>query len=259
MILCSLYSQKVTGRACHDPHRWQNAHGNYRAQELQDFRWACPVAQALITQSCFAWKRTAAGWTLLVDCRSLLVTGFPAEAANAQLNGKGIGAGKRVKQHKSKGEGPVCMGGKTLTTCFPCLGWFVDVSGLCTFPPEHGDAAVQLPCAACTGQGRLLPSCLKGNPWDPSLGIASCSVWEISTAMVPLWHSHKHTAELKTKGTAPCFHLDKNISKYFHVWPLYLYYAKSWEYTFIYSIYTIPRIAVLFQVQGLTYACYNLI
>lgn len=45
-----------------------------------------------------------------------------AEAGNAQPSGEGIGVGKRVKQHNSKVQSPVCVGGKTLTTCFPCFG-----------------------------------------------------------------------------------------------------------------------------------------
>lgn len=82
-----------------------------------------------MTQSCFAWKRctwkrTAAGWTrrLQKSPGYRILISLTAEAGNAQPSAEGIGVGKRIKQHNSKAQVPVCVGGKTFTTCFPTCG-----------------------------------------------------------------------------------------------------------------------------------------
>lgn len=144
------------------------------------------------------------------------------KAANAELR-EGIGAATRVKQHKLKVQGPVCVGGNThylLPMVWMICGCFRSVY---ISPRARGCC-----CAAALGKGGCCPPA-----WRESLGSIPgiallLSVGDKHSYGPSLAQPQANTAELKTQGTAPHFHLDKNPSKYFHVWPLYLYYTKSW-------------------------------
>lgn len=160
------------------------------------------------------------------------------KAANAEPSGEGIGAGKRVKQHKLKVQGPVCVGGST-HYLFPMVWMICGGFRSVYIPPEHEDAAGQLPWEK--GAPALLP---EGNPWDPSLELL-LRVGDEHSYGPSLAQPQANTAEPKTQECSSLPFRQKS----FQIFPCLTFILVLYQELVIHlHTCTIPRTAVLYQV-----------